>query len=400
MAKRSSVEQAWMDTLRPACRARGIRFVGGSGFVVDDIYLTELCYPRVFHPDKDPDRLRVIWTVDIKPLAVDEILWDAFLPDVVMGPQMRINRRVNGAFRVQPLGIEEGSLDVLATDEPNWSPVLDAFDRARTAFIAAYPTAADYVSALEQRGDGIAPNRALTRTVTALIAAGRAEEAAQMADQAIAAGESGGMSSTVDVLKYLSAWAKGPQAYYDFRVSLKPTHDYSAMYETKRSNVSVDLSREHHRGMMAHHVHDMDSSDPWAIVLSARPPAGVPADFSTSHYLQAAGSADAMTIEYCEPGGAEIGAVSVRSVVGHPHTGTAKLDVDIVLPRSVETISRHEVFTAQEAAEMFERFYRTDVIGEGYVLRPVEGYRADGGLIDLREPPTSGHEHRGRSSTP
>lgn len=384
MAKRSAAEQAWDDALRPACRSRGMRFVSGSGFVLDDVYLTELCYPQVFHPDKDPNTLRIGWTVTIKPVAVDEILWDAFLPDVVMGSQMRINRRVNGAFRVQPLRIGQGSLDVLATDEPGWVPVLDAFERTRTEFAAEYPTVADYVSALEQRGDGIAPNRALTRKVTALIAAGRGDEAATVADDAIARGEGGGMSSEVDVLKYLSAWAKGPQAYYDFRVSLRPTHDYSAMYETKRSDVSVDLARQHHRGMMAHHLHDLDGSDPWAIVLSTRPSAGVPADFSTSRYLQAAGSADAMVIEYCEPGGAEIGAVSVRSVVGHQHADPAEGDVDIVLPRSVQTISRHEVFTAEEAAEMFERFYRTDTIGDGYVLRPVEGYTADGGYIDLR----------------
>ena len=100
-----------------------------------------------------------------------------------------------------------------------------------------------------------------------------------------------------------------------------------------------------------------------------------------------------MTIEYCVPGGAEIGAVSVRSVVGHPHESPGEHDVDIVLPRSVETISRHEVFTSQEAAEMFERFYRTDTIGDDYVLRAVEGYRADGRLIDLRQPPVRGHEH-------
>lgn len=383
MAKQSSAAQAWKDALRPSCRGRGMKFVSGAGFVVDDVYLTELFPMRVFHPDKDPDKLRFSWTVDIKPLAVDEILWNAFLPNVEMGPQMRINRRVNGAFRVQPLRIAQGTHDVLATDEPDWSPVLDAFDRARAEFITAYPAVADFAVALQQHVDGIAPNRALTRTVTALIAAGRGVEAARVADEAVAAGESGGMSSTVDVLKYLSAWAKGPQAYYDFWMSLKPTHDYSAMYETKRSNVAVDLTREHHRGMMAHHLHDLDGSDPWAIVLSTRPPDGVTPDFSTSRYLQAAGSAEAMVIEYCEPGGAEIGAVSVRSVIGHPHNGSAERDVDIVLPRSVETISRHEVFTAQEAVEMFERFYRTDAIGDGYVLRPVEGYRADGGLIDL-----------------
>jgi hypothetical protein len=33
---------------------------------------------------------------------------------------------------------------------------------------------------------------------------------------------------------------------------------------------------------------------------------------------------------------------------------------------------------------MFERFYRTDTIGDGYTLRPVEGYTAAGGHIDLR----------------
>lgn len=381
MAKQSPTVKAWHDALRPACRARGMRFVTGVGFALDDVYLAELVYPQVVHPDKDPDRLRISWAVDIKPLAVDEILWDAFLPDVEMGPQKRINRRVNGAFRVQPLRIAHGTHEVLATDVPDWGPVLDAFDRARAEFAAAYPTAANFAVALQERADSIAPNRVLTRTVTALIAAGRGDDAARVADEAIAAGESGGMSSRVDVLKYLSAWAKGPQAYYDFRMSLKPTHDYSAMYETKRSNVSVDLAREHHRGMMAHHLRDLDGSDPWAIVLSVRPPDGVPADFSTSRYLQAAGRAEAMTIEYCEPGGVEIGAVSVRSVVGHPYDGPTVLDVDIVLPRSVETISRHEVFTAEEAVEMFERFYRTDAIGDGYVLRPVEGYRADGGII-------------------
>jgi hypothetical protein len=166
------------------------------------------------------------------------------------------------------------------------------------------------------------------------------------------------------------------------------------MYETERSDVCVDLSREHHRGMMGQHLHNMNGSDPWAIVLSVRPPDGVQPDFSTSRYLQAAGSSEAMTIEYCTPGGHEIGAVSVRSIVGHPHASQGERDVDIVLPRTTQTVRRHEVFSAHEAAEMFERFYRTDTIGDDYVLRPVEGYQADGGLIDMRQPPTRDDEHR------
>lgn len=217
------------------------------------------------------------------------------MPDVVMGRQMRINRRVNGTFKVTPLRIGSGHRDAVATDEPDWDPVLDEFGRVRAEFLTAHPTAADYAAVVELHPDGIAPSRALTRTVTA------------------------------------------------------PT-----------------------RG---------------AIVLRARPPASAPADFSTSLYLQAAGTAEAMEIEFCQPAGADIGAVAVRSVVGRPHTAPAKLDVDIVLPRSVQTISRHEAFTADEAAEMFEKFYRTDTIGDGYTLRPVEGYTADGNLIDLRGAP-------------
>lgn len=386
MAKGSPILRAWNDALRPTCKSRGMRFVSATGFILDDVYVTELFYPQVFHPDQDPDRLRISWTVEIKPLAVDEILWAAFMPDEVMGRQMRINRRINGAFKVQPLRIGSGHHDFPATDEPDWASVLNEFDRIRTEFIAAHPTVNDYAAVVEHSPDGIAPSRALTRTVTALIAAGRNADAAVIADEAIARGERGGMSSTVDVLKYLAAYAKGPDAYAAFTASLIPTHDYQVLCETQRT-ISSDLIREHHPGIIGHHLRSMDGADPWAIVLSARPPAGVPADFSTSLYLQAAGTAETMEIEFCRPGGADIGAVSVRSVVGHPHTGPTELDVDIVLPRSVQTIGRHEVFTAEEAAEMFERFYRTDTIGEGYELRPVEGYTADGGYIDLRGAP-------------
>jgi hypothetical protein len=47
-------------------------------------------------------------------------------------------------------------------------------------------------------------------------------------------------------------------------------------------------------------------------------------------------------------------------------------------------VSAAEVFAADEAAELFISYYRTGDIPPGYVLRPVEGYTRDGGLIDLR----------------
>lgn len=362
-----------------------MRFVSGTGFVLDDVYITTI-YPQVFGPGKDGGGQRIRCEVTIKPLAVDEILWAAFLSDVTMGPRMRITRRINGAFQVQPLRLHHACAQIATDGEPDWDRVLDEFDRVRDEFITAYPRVADYVLALEQRPDGIAANRDVTRRVTALMASDRAAEAAAVADDAIATGESGGMSSTVDVLKYLSAYAKGPQAFSALMASLVPTHDYDILYES-RATSSTRLRREHHRSTMSRVLAEMNGRDPWAIVLSARPPAGAAADSSNLLYLQAAGTAEAMVVEFCQPGGADIGAVSVRSVVGHPHTGPADLDAQIVLPRSVQTIRAREVFTAQEAAEMFERFYRTDTIGDGYVLRPVEGYTAEGGQIDLTDTP-------------
>lgn len=354
-----------------------MRFVSAEGFLVDDVYITSVT-ATVFHPEVD--RLRIDWEVRAKPLAVDEVLWSAFLPDVQMGPKMRINRRINGSCQIQPLRLHRDSHDIAATGEPDWDPVLDRFERIRADFITAHPTAADFVSALEQSPDGIAPSRSRTRLVTALIAAGRNADAARIADDAIARGERGAMSRTVDVLEYLAAYAKGPREYAAFTTSLAPTHDYEVLYESERG-VSYGMSREHHPGVIRHHLLSMNGLDPWAVVLSVRPPHGPPDDPATRRYLQAAGTAQSMVVEICQPGGADIGAVSVRSVIGHRHTGRAERDIEIALPRGTEMVTRYEVFTAEEAAELFETFYRTDTIGHGYTLRPAEGYTAEGGYV-------------------
>jgi hypothetical protein len=89
--------------------------------------------------------------------------------------------------------------------------------------------------------------------------------------------------------------------------------------------------------MFGHHLRQFDGTDVWALILSSLPSDG------TSAYLQTAGSAEAMTVEICKP--TSQGAQSVRYVVGHPHAGPPRLDVEVVLPRSTEVIARHEVST-------------------------------------------------------
>lgn len=369
--------QAWTDAFRPACRARGMRFVGGEGFVIDDVYLAALG-ALVF--DAGTDGLRIDWDITVKPLAVDDILWAAFLPDVAMGPQKRINRRINGAFTIRPLRVARGSLTVAKAAEPDWAPILDEFERVRAEFVAARPTIDDFVVALQDLPDGVASGRGITRRVTALMAAGRNEEAVSHAEAARARGESGSMSSTVDVLDYLAAYAKGPQAYSAFRASLVPTHDYQVLHHGGR-DVSVSLSREHHPGRMRETLETLNGSDPWAVVLEVRPPLGGSDDPAAVRYLQAAGTAAAMTVEIRQPGGVDADGVSVRSVLGHRQSGPAVYDVVLELPHDTETIGRHEVFTAAEAADLFDAFYRADTLGDSYVLRPVEWFDAEGATL-------------------
>lgn len=101
--------------------------------------------------------------------------------------------------------------------------------------------------------------------------------------------------------------------------------------------------------------------------------------------LQAGGSASA--IDWCRFASQAVSSGmwrSVRYIVGRPHNAPEALDVPITLPRSVETVSSSEVFGAGEAADVFFGYYRTGNIPPSYVLRPVEGYTADGHNIDLR----------------
>lgn len=104
----------------------------------------------------------------------------------------------------------------------------------------------------------------------------------------------------------------------------------------------------------------------------------------TEQYIQAAGSADAMTVEVRKLGGEQWGAKWVRYTVGHQHAGDLPVDVAIPLPNGNQMISRAEVFDAEEAGLLFVAYHKTGDIPSGYVLRPVEGYAANGEVIDLR----------------
>lgn len=363
----AKISTAWEDGLKAASTARGMRFVSGTPYLIDDVYITTLT-AWFLGATKDGSGRRVEWRVEIKPLRVDALLWEAFMPDTTMGPRMQLNRRINGAFRVQPLVIAEGVTPVEPCAEPDLAAALDAFEAARNDFIAAHPDQASFARALEDRPEA-SRSRGVVLLITALLAADRPADAARVADGAIARGETGSMSSVVDVLKYLAAYAKGPEAYAAFEASLVPTHTMQILRETTPSSAH-ELRREHYVGRFGHHLSSMDGSDPWAVILEETPPAGTDG-YSGLRYLQAAGTAERMIVEFCRPD-TEVPGAAVRSVVGRG--GGGDRTVEFVLPRSTEVVGTHEVFDADEAAAMFETFYRTGDIGDGYTLRAVERF--------------------------
>ena len=159
-----------------------------------------------------------------------------------MGSRMRMNRRVNGAFQIRPLPLgKRVVVDVPATQYPDWTGVLDEFDRARKYFIAAHPAAAEFLAACEREPDRDS-GWEVTRVSAALIAAGRPADAIARAHTALTRGHGGSMFSAVDVLEYLTAYAQGPQAHTQFLNTLIPTHDYQVLSENQ-PNRFVTLSR-------------------------------------------------------------------------------------------------------------------------------------------------------------
>lgn len=317
------------------------------------------------------------WTIAIKPMAVDDILGESFLPEVQMGARMRINRRINGTFRVWSLPLAGGRRIVPLDSPPDWRAELDEFLRTRDEFIAQHPSAASFVAAVRAHSDAEQrPSVNIVREITALLAAGSNAEAADVADAAIARGEQGNMSSDTYVTKYLAAYAKCPEAYAAFTASLAPTHEVTRI-SIDQPRFSTTLMRAHHQGRFAHHLGELDGTETWGFILDVRPPAGSENDPASVRYLRAAGAATGMMIEIRDVGTTNGGAVSVRSVVGHSSKRPGPPDISVTAHLD-ETISRHEVFTAAEAADIFMAYYRHDALPEGYTLRPVEGYTAAG----------------------
>jgi hypothetical protein len=143
------------------------------------------------------------------------------------------------------------------------------------------------------------------------------------------------------------------------------------------SEIGKRVDRERFAGPLRRH----DGRQRWGLVLLPLPDdldydEMIAAGQRFTEYLQAAGSAEALTIEIRKPGGAQWGCRWVRYVVG-------PLDVTIELSDSTLQVSAAEVFDAEEAADLFMAYHRSGDIPDGYSLRPVQCWDSDDSEIDI-----------------
>lgn len=153
--------------------------------------------------------------------------------------------------------------------------------------------------------------------------------------------------------------------------------------------ISMELGRFVDRNRFAGPLRNMDGREPWSLSITRLPEGMTYQDFldqglEETMFVQAGGRADRMTIEIRQPGGSQWGVDSVWSVVGHPTAHSQPLDVAIELPGATQMISGSEVFEAEEAADIFFNYYKTGELPDGYVLRPIQGWKANGAAVDLR----------------
>ncbi|WP_051989631.1 hypothetical protein [Gordonia soli] len=107
--------------------------------------------------------------------------------------------------------------------------------------------------------------------------------------------------------------------------------------------------------------------------MSRLPRPGWPDEFTedeiaAAHFIQAAGSADRMTVEIRKP-------VEDQSdrlfTIGHPpaHCTTEPPAEVIRFGEHTTPVYPNEIFVADKAAELFFHYYKNDDIPDGYVLR-------------------------------
>lgn len=90
---------------------------------------------------------------------------------------------------------------------------------------------------------------------------------------------------------------------------------------------------------------------------------------ATDSFMQAAGSADALTVEVRLPGP---DGESRLYTVGRPESADGRTTLIPISDTRAVRVFSNEVFTADEAAVIFYTYYLTDAVSQPYVLRELD----------------------------
>lgn len=167
------------------------------------------------------------------------------------------------------------------------------------------------------------------------------------------------------------------------------THPKSHVMESNGGELVVSIRDYETRTTFAKRLRRRNGTDLWGTMLWALPPGfkdEVPVkDLPLTHFLQAGGSAEAMTLQIRKPGGLQWGADYVKYAIGHTHPDIENpaIDVAIRIPAETLGVTKFEVFEAEEAVDLFFTYYKTNDIPPEYTLRPLEGDTTDRRIIDI-----------------
>lgn len=135
----------------------------------------------------------------------------------------------------------------------------------------------------------------------------------------------------------------------------------------------LDIFRPHAE-QLRFSLNRMNGSSFWAYGLWRAPEgADLLKDIPLSdEYLQSAGSAEAMTVEIRVR---DEGGVARQYTVGRPGEQPAGAPTEVIHwddGRHSTTVYPHEVFTADEAADVFSAYFQTDRVPESCTLRELD----------------------------
>lgn len=166
-----------------------------------------------------------------------------------------------------------------------------------------------------------------------------------------------------------------------------PTGGYVVKYDG--GTFSSEIGDNKKREFFARTLRRFNGEKPWALTLC--PLRGrdygllLRGKEQASEFIQAAGRADAMTLEIRKPGGEQWGVTSVWGVIGHPASQPEPLDNAIETPHGSQMATALEIFDAVEAADVLYDYYTSGSISDHYAVRPIGGWTAAGEYFDLRQ---------------